>query len=274
MQEGPADGRTAAAHPALAVAVAALPPLPLLLQVYKLYGGPHGFMISTGVAEPDADHAATLLRFSLHVLQAAQNVRPARACTLLFCTPTPAAASPCLCLQAVPRRCPQAVLHTRDTSAHTSSLLTAPQPPAPAKPARLRCPLPPQIRLPGQVPVDLLMVLASGPASSGLLGTTSLTYQVTSAGWRLLAGGLLAGGLLAGWLAGGLLAGGLLAGWRAAGWMAGWRAAVPPASGCCPLARQTARAFLPPRTHPCRLLGAPCLWLGSFWNRRKSCLSW
>lgn len=76
-------------------------------RVYKLYGGPHGFMISTGVAETDEDHASTLLRFSLHVLQA---------------------------------------MH--------------------------------QIRLPGPAPVDLCMVLASGRAASGLLGTTSLTYQI------------------------------------------------------------------------------------------------
>ncbi|PRW57717.1 adenylyl cyclase isoform A [Chlorella sorokiniana] len=76
-------------------------------RVYKLYGGPHGFMISTGVAETDEDHASTLLRFSLHVLQAIQ-----------------------------------------------------------------------QIRLPGLAPVDLCMVLASGRAASGLLGTTSLTYQI------------------------------------------------------------------------------------------------
>ncbi|KAI7846098.1 hypothetical protein COHA_000359 [Chlorella ohadii] len=76
-------------------------------RVYKLYGGPHGFVISTGVAETDEDHASTLLRFSLHVLQALQ-----------------------------------------------------------------------QIRLPGPAPVDLCMVLASGRAASGLLGTTSLTYQI------------------------------------------------------------------------------------------------
>ncbi|KAL4858295.1 Adenylate cyclase [Chlorella vulgaris] len=76
-------------------------------RVYKLYGGPHGFMISTGVAEPDADHATTLLRFSLHLLQAAQS-----------------------------------------------------------------------IRVTGTAPLDMVMVLASGAATSGLLGTTSLTYQI------------------------------------------------------------------------------------------------
>lgn len=43
--------------------------------MYKLYGGPHGFMISTGVAEADEDHASTLLRFALHALQALQQVR-------------------------------------------------------------------------------------------------------------------------------------------------------------------------------------------------------
>jgi hypothetical protein len=75
-------------------------------RVYKLYGGPHGFMVSTGVAEPDPEHAATLLRFALHLTQAVQS-----------------------------------------------------------------------IRLAGSTPLDLVLVLASGPASSGLLGTTSLTYQ-------------------------------------------------------------------------------------------------
>ena len=85
---------------ALAVAPSALPPPPLLLQVYKLYGGPHGFMISTGVAEPDADHAATLLRFSLHVLQAAQSVRPARRhAPSPACPPVPAPLLSCPLLQ-------------------------------------------------------------------------------------------------------------------------------------------------------------------------------
>lgn len=46
-----------------------------------------------------------------------------------------------------------------------------------------------QIRLPGPAPVDLCMVLASGRAASGLLGTTSLTYQVwVAAAARGLAG--------------------------------------------------------------------------------------
>ncbi|PSC74422.1 adenylyl cyclase Cya [Micractinium conductrix] len=76
-------------------------------RVYKLYGGAHGFMMSTGVAEPDENHAATLLRFSLHLLQSVQS-----------------------------------------------------------------------IRLPGMEPLDLVMVLNSGPTCSGLLGTTSLTYQI------------------------------------------------------------------------------------------------
>lgn len=52
-----------------------IPTAPLGLQVYKLYGGPHGFMVSTGVAESDEQHASTLLRFALHVLQAVQAVR-------------------------------------------------------------------------------------------------------------------------------------------------------------------------------------------------------
>lgn len=40
-------------------------------QVYKVHGGPLGFMLSTNVAEADAQHAATLLRCArelLHVL--------------------------------------------------------------------------------------------------------------------------------------------------------------------------------------------------------------
>ena len=35
-----------------------------------------------------------------------------------------------------------------------------------------------QVRLPNGEPLDVILALASGPASSGLLGTTSLTYQV------------------------------------------------------------------------------------------------
>lgn len=37
-----------------------------------------------------------------------------------------------------------------------------------------------QVRLPNGEPLDVSMALTSGPASSGLLGTTSLTYQVGS----------------------------------------------------------------------------------------------
>lgn len=37
------------------------------MQVYKLYGGPDGFMLSTGVAEPDEHHAANLLRAGLQI---------------------------------------------------------------------------------------------------------------------------------------------------------------------------------------------------------------
>lgn len=76
-------------------------------RVYKLYGGAHGFLFSTAVAEPDENHAATLLRFALVVHQAAQS-----------------------------------------------------------------------IRFPSKAPVDLCLCLASGEASSGLLGSTSLTYQI------------------------------------------------------------------------------------------------
>lgn len=76
-------------------------------KVYKLHGSPHGFLVSAAVAAPDPQHPATLLRFALHLHQAAQKVA-----------------------------------------------------------------------LPGGQPLDLLMALASGPASSGLLGRLSLTYQV------------------------------------------------------------------------------------------------
>lgn len=57
-------------------------------------------------------------------------------------------------------------------------------PPAPNPPSTLPPHPPPlrQIKLPGMVPLDLIMALSSGPASSGLLGTTSLTYQVGQAG--------------------------------------------------------------------------------------------
>jgi hypothetical protein len=117
----------------LALAMSALPPPPplLLLQVYKLYGGPHGFMISTGVAEPDADHAATLLRFSLHVLQAAQNVRSTPP------HPTPRAlphfCDRCTCVPfPVPPDSSISDSATGSTSTHAASLLSTP--PAPALP--------------------------------------------------------------------------------------------------------------------------------------------
>lgn len=42
---------------------------PSCFQVYKLYGGSHGFMLSTGVAEADPTHATTLLRCALHLLR-------------------------------------------------------------------------------------------------------------------------------------------------------------------------------------------------------------
>ncbi|KAL4448432.1 hypothetical protein ABPG75_005651 [Micractinium tetrahymenae] len=76
-------------------------------KVYKLHGSPHGFLVSAAVAEPDPQHAASLLRFALHLHQTAQ-----------------------------------------------------------------------KIALPGGQPVDVCMALASGPASSGLLGRASLTYQI------------------------------------------------------------------------------------------------
>jgi class 3 adenylate cyclase len=76
-------------------------------RLYKLYGGAQGFMLSTNVAEPDADHATTLLEAARALLQ---------------------------------------VL--------------------------------PEVRLPNGEALDVIMALSSGPASSGLLGSVSLTYQL------------------------------------------------------------------------------------------------
>ena len=40
----------------------------------QLFGGPQGFMISTNVAETDADHATTLYRFLRHLIANLQHV--------------------------------------------------------------------------------------------------------------------------------------------------------------------------------------------------------
>ena len=60
-----------------------------------------------------------------------------------------------------------------------------PSPPAPRRCAPLHahpwnlCAVPAvQIRVPGQAPLDILLALDSGPLASGLLGKTSLTYQL------------------------------------------------------------------------------------------------
>ncbi|KAL4436869.1 hypothetical protein ABPG75_004008 [Micractinium tetrahymenae] len=44
-------------------------------KVYKLYGGAQGFMLSAGVAEPDKQHAASLLRCALHLHTAAREIK-------------------------------------------------------------------------------------------------------------------------------------------------------------------------------------------------------
>ena len=142
-------------------------------RVYKLYGGPHGFMISTGVAEADADHAATLLRFSLHLLQAAQSVSAAAA---------GAALAPGTCCGITAASAPSDPLppaHMLPQPPRTPPLCSLPVFPCCSLLLLLMML---QIRLAGSVPLDLVMVMASGPATSGLLGTTSLTYQVGDAG--------------------------------------------------------------------------------------------
>lgn len=43
-------------------------------QVYKLFGSSFGFMLATNVAEPDPNHAATLLACARELLEALQQV--------------------------------------------------------------------------------------------------------------------------------------------------------------------------------------------------------
>lgn len=168
-----------AAH-MLALAHAPPPPFSLTpLQVYKLYGGPHGFMISTGVAETDEDHASTLLRFSLHVLQAMHQVGGA-------CRADGEAAAAAACAAVALMRLLVLLLLLHWTSVCLRCSYACPRLRARTCHPLANCPrcfrpccrLSQQIRLPGPAPVDLCMVLASGRAASGLLGTTSLTYQV------------------------------------------------------------------------------------------------
>ena len=54
-----------------------LSPQPPLKQVFKLYGGAQGFLLATNVAEPDANHAATLLSFAERLMRVAQHVSTA-----------------------------------------------------------------------------------------------------------------------------------------------------------------------------------------------------
>ena len=49
-------------------------PCALRPQVYKLYGGASGFLICTNVAEPDEQHAPSLLQTALHLQEAAAEV--------------------------------------------------------------------------------------------------------------------------------------------------------------------------------------------------------
>lgn len=173
-------------------------------RVYKLYGGPHGFMISTGVAEPDADHATTLLRFSLHLLQAAQSVSDCACCprcctskagTCHSCGPPPAAElrqasrthhseRAAATLAADVRTCCRraAIGHFSVCVRPDENLFSPPYfrcyPCLMHSPFLLLLLLLLQIRVTGTAPLDMVMVLASGAATSGLLGTTSLTYQV------------------------------------------------------------------------------------------------
>lgn len=64
-------------------------------QVYKLHGSPHGFLVSAAVAAPDPQHPATLLRFALHLHQAAQKVWRARGLAGGRGPPLPFAAMAC-----------------------------------------------------------------------------------------------------------------------------------------------------------------------------------
>lgn len=129
-------------------------------------------MISTGVAEADPAHAATLLRFSLHLLQATQEVRgPQPGGQRAQRAERPVRSRP-------PPRMPAAL--EAYYSPHPLLPLLCPharvaRPGPQLRPPTLACsslPLHPQIRLPGQQPLDLVMALASGHASSGLLGST------------------------------------------------------------------------------------------------------
>ncbi|KAI7844590.1 hypothetical protein COHA_001830 [Chlorella ohadii] len=76
-------------------------------QVFKLYGGPQGFLLATNVAEPDANHVLKMLAFAQQMMAQAEH-----------------------------------------------------------------------IRVPGGARLDLTVAMDSGPMASGLLGKTSLTYQV------------------------------------------------------------------------------------------------
>ncbi|KAI7844589.1 hypothetical protein COHA_001829 [Chlorella ohadii] len=44
-------------------------------KVFKLYGGAQGFLLATNVAEPDANHAATMFAFAQRLMQVALHIR-------------------------------------------------------------------------------------------------------------------------------------------------------------------------------------------------------
>ena len=117
-------------------------------------------MLATNVAEPDANHAATLLacaRDLLHVLAQARARRrtrghgPAAGCWL---------------------GCSNCTAGRRQLALPSPAHLLTQHPCG-------RVPLLwVQVRLPGGQALDVGMALASCPANSGLLGSVSLTYQV------------------------------------------------------------------------------------------------
>ena len=124
-------------------------------------------MVSTNVAEPDDDHATTLYRFMRHLVSNLQHVGAGTR----GAAPCPACARACSPLAALRRGCgcgplPPARL-LRPPGARW--LLNAAAAPHRALP---------QLHLPGGHPVDLVLAAAAGEMASGLLGTTSLTYQL------------------------------------------------------------------------------------------------
>ena len=150
------------------------PPAPAI-QVYKVQGGPLGFMLSTNVAEADAQHAATLLRCArelLHVVGQASGVacgerrgggqgRSSAGMRLLYNQRLHWSTA---CSHLAGRQADQRRAGTRRVLALLAFL------PHDAQPL--------QVRLPCGQPLGLTMALSTGTITSGLLGSVSLTYQV------------------------------------------------------------------------------------------------